>query len=64
MLALRLPKESVAVLDDPRSIEEALHGPELGRFWKYRVGDYRPICPIQDQKITIVVLRVCHWRVI
>lgn len=27
-------RERVASLDDPRSIGEALHGPELGRFWK------------------------------
>ena len=29
----------VAVLDDPRSIGEALKGSTLGEFWKYRVGD-------------------------
>lgn len=59
---LRFLRERVAVLDDPRSIGEALHGPELGRFWKYRVGDYRLICHIQDQRITVLVLRVGHRR--
>ncbi|MDP2266791.1 MAG: type II toxin-antitoxin system RelE/ParE family toxin, partial [Thiobacillus sp.] len=33
-------RERVAVLDDPRSIGEALKGSRLGEFWKYRVGDY------------------------
>ena len=33
----------VAVLDDPRSLGEALKGSKLGEFWKYRVGDCR-IC--------------------
>lgn len=28
----------VAVLDDPRSIGEALKGSKLGEFWKYRIG--------------------------
>lgn len=59
---LRFLRERVAVLDDPRSIGEALHGPEPGRFWKYRVGDYRLICHIQDQRITVLVLRVGHRR--
>ena len=31
----------LALLDDPRSIGEALKGSKLGEFWKYRVGDYR-----------------------
>jgi mRNA interferase RelE/StbE len=47
----------IAVLDNPRSIGEALSGP-LGDFWKYRVGDYRIICDIQDDIITILVLAI------
>lgn len=52
----------MATLDDPRGIGEALHGPELGSFWKYRVGDYRLICHIQDQRIAVLVLRIGHRR--
>lgn len=37
-----------AVLDDPRSIGEALKGSKLGEFWKYRVGDCRIIGSIED----------------
>ncbi len=59
---VRFLRERVASLDDPRSIGEALHGPELGRFWKYRVGDYRLICHIQDQRVTVLVLRIGHRR--
>lgn len=54
--------ERLATLDDPRNIGEALHGPELGRFWKYRVGDYRIITSIRDQVITIRVVRIGHRR--
>ncbi len=50
--------ERVAPLKDPRSIGEALHGPELGRFWKYRVGDYRIICDIRDTAVIILVIKV------
>ena len=57
---LRFLRERVAVLDNPRGLGEALHGPELGRFWKYRVGDYRVVASIQDQAILILVVRVGH----
>ena len=50
-------RERVSALDDPRSIGEALKGSELGEFWKYRVGDWRLICQIEDSRITIEVLR-------
>ena len=59
---LRFMGERVAKLDDPRSIGESLRGAKLGNFWKYRVGDYRVICDIRDQKIVIVVVRVGHRR--
>lgn len=52
--------ERVAVLDDPRSIGEALKGSKLGEFWKYRVGDYRIIVSIEDCKILILILHIGH----
>jgi mRNA interferase RelE/StbE len=57
---LKFLYERVAKLDDPRSIGEALHGSKLVEFWKYRVGDYRPISSIQDKQVVILVLRVGH----
>ncbi len=54
--------ERVAALEDPRSIGEALRGSKLGSFWKYRVGDFRIICDIQDKKLLILTLRVGHRR--
>jgi mRNA interferase RelE/StbE len=59
---LRFLRERVAALEDPRSLGEPLRGPEPGRFWKYRVGDYRLICHIRDQEATILVVRVGHRR--
>jgi mRNA interferase RelE/StbE len=57
---LKFLRERVSVLDDPRSLGEPLHGPELGRFWKYRVGDYRIVASIQDQAITVLIVRIGH----
>ncbi len=54
--------ERVAQLDDPRSIGQALKGSELGEFWKYRVGDYRLICKIEDNRVVVLVLRIGHSR--
>jgi mRNA interferase RelE/StbE len=59
---LKFLHERVARLDNPRSIGEALRGSKLGEFWKYRVGDYRLICSIEDQRTLILVLRVGHRR--
>jgi mRNA interferase RelE/StbE len=55
---LKFLHERVAYLDDPRSIGKALRGSRLGEFWKYRVGDYRLICKIEDKRLVVLVLRV------
>lgn len=55
-------RDRVALLDDPRSIGEALKGSKLGTFWKYRVGDYRIIAKIEDAEIKILVLRIGNRR--
>ena len=55
-------RERVAVLDDPRSIGEALKGANLGEFWKYRVGDYRIISSIEDGALRILVVRIGNRR--
>jgi mRNA interferase RelE/StbE len=57
---LKFLHERVARLDNPRSIRQALQGSKLGEFWKYRVGDYRLICNIEDDRFLILVLRVGH----
>ena len=55
-------RERVAVLDDPRSVGEALKGSRLGEFWKYRVGDYRIITNIDDGVMRILVLKIGNRR--
>ena len=52
----------VAVLDDPRSIGEALKGSKLGEFLKYRVGDCRIISSIEDSVLRILVVKIGNRR--
>jgi mRNA interferase RelE/StbE len=55
-------RDRVVTLDDPRSIGQALKGSQLGEFWKYRVGDYRIICSIEDGTLRILVVKVGNRR--
>ena len=55
---LKFLKERLATQVDPRKNGEALKGPTLGEFWKYRVGDFRIIASIQDKTICILILRI------
>ena len=57
---LKVLFERVADLDDARSLGEALQGQRLGEFWRYRVGDYRLICQIQDERLVVLVLKIGH----
>jgi mRNA interferase RelE/StbE len=61
----RIPKfvqERLARLDSPRDIGKPLRGSDLGEFWKYRVGDYRLICRIEDERVVVIVLQVGHRK--
>ena len=48
-------------LKDPRSCGKALVENLVGR-WRYRVGDYRLICEIDDVKILITILTIGHRK--
>lgn len=51
----------IAPLDDPRTLGSGLTG-ELGGLWRWRIGDYRVVARIEDERITILVVRVAHRR--
>jgi len=53
--------DRVAKQDDPRALGKALSGP-LGTLWRYRIGDYRAICELQHQAVTVLVIRIGHRR--
>jgi mRNA interferase RelE/StbE len=54
-------EKRVAPLDDPRELGKSLTGP-LATFWRYRVGDYRIICDMQDHRLVVLVVEIGHRR--
>ena len=46
---------------DPRLYGKALTG-NLGELWRYRVGDYRAICKLQDNICEVLVVKIGHRR--
>ena len=53
--------DRVAKQADVRALGKALSGP-LGTLWRYRVGDFRAICEVQDGAKVILVLQIGHRR--
>ena len=51
----------VAVSDNPRLKGIAMSG-RYGGHWRYRIGDYRVIAKIIDQRVVILVIEVGHRR--
>jgi mRNA interferase RelE/StbE len=51
---VRFLRERLQPAENPRQWGKPLQGEKLG-LWRYRVGDYRLICDIQDEKITVIV---------
>ena len=47
----------IAPQNDPRTSGKALTGP-LGDYWRYRVGDSRIICNIQNNVLRILVVEL------
>ncbi len=53
--------ERIAPLVDARTAGKPLTGP-LGSFWRYRIGDYRILCDLQDDALVILVVAVGNRR--
>lgn len=51
--------EEACDLDDPRSRGKALTGDLIG-YWRYRIGDYRVLVEIRDDKLVIVAITLGH----
>jgi mRNA interferase RelE/StbE len=51
----------LATPEDPRRFGRPLRG-DLAGLWRYRVRDYRLICQIRDQVMTVVVVVVGHRK--
>lgn len=58
---IRFLRQRIEPAGDPRQWGKALHGEKRG-LWRYRVGDYRLICDIQDERVIVLVLAVGHRK--
>ena len=58
---VRFLREKIAVEDDPRRFGDPLRK-DLKGLWKYRIGDYRIICSIEDKTVMVLVVRLGHRR--
>ncbi|MGH9560097.1 MAG: type II toxin-antitoxin system RelE family toxin [Terracidiphilus sp.] len=54
--------ERVSAGRNPRDTGKALTGSLLGAFWRYRVGDFRVICDINDNKLLVIVIQIGNRR--
>ena len=50
--------ERIAGQEDPRRAGKALTGPSAGAYWRYRIGDYRIVCDIQDGALRVLVIEI------
>ncbi|WP_297324190.1 type II toxin-antitoxin system RelE/ParE family toxin [Nitrosomonas sp.] len=58
---LRYFRERIATEEDPRRFGKQLTH-DLSTLWRYRVQDYRMICHIEDEKLTVLVLTIGHRK--
>lgn len=52
-------RKNLVNCDNPRILGKALKGNHAGE-WRYRIGDYRLICQIHDDKMIILAVAVGH----
>ena len=52
-------KKNVDGCSDPRAHGKGLAANRSGQ-WRYRVGNYRIICKIEDEKVIVLVLTIGH----
>lgn len=58
---LKYFRERLEGSENPRQLGKPLVGDRAG-LWRYRIGDYRAICHLEDQVLTILVIAVGHRK--
>lgn len=53
--------ERIAKADDPRGMGKALSN-QFSGLWRYRIGDYRLICDLQDERLCVLVVEIGNRR--
>ncbi len=56
-------KKNIDGCSDPRAHGKALSANRAGQ-WRYRIGDYRAICRIEDDRVVVIVFTVGHRSVV
>jgi mRNA interferase RelE/StbE len=54
-------RNRIATGEDPRAYGKPLAG-NLSGMWSYRVGDYRVICRMINDELTVLVVSVGHRK--
>lgn len=54
-------KEKLSKRIDPRQLGQGLTG-NLSSFWRYCISDYRLLCSIKNNELTILVVQIGHRR--
>ena len=54
-------RERIIGEENPRRFGLGLRH-ELQGLWRYRIGDYRAVCQIQNEQLVVLVLTVAHRR--
>lgn len=58
---LRFLHDRIGKLDNPWQLGSPLKG-QLAEYWRYRVGDLRILCRIEDEKLIVLVIAVGNRR--
>ena len=61
LLILGWVRKNLEGCSDPRQHGKSLTADHRGE-WRYRVGDYRLLADIQDERILILILTIGHRR--
>ncbi|MCT4634307.1 MAG: type II toxin-antitoxin system RelE/ParE family toxin [Firmicutes bacterium] len=54
-------KKKLLNTDNPRQFGKALQGNHSDK-WRYRVGNYRLLAKIEDEKILIIIVEIGHRK--
>ena len=54
-------EKNIEGCQNPRQHGKGLVGNKSGE-WRYRIGDYRIICEIQEERIIVLVLEIGHRK--
>ena len=61
LLIKRWIEKNIVNTDNPRLHGKSLVG-NFSNYWRYRIGDYRLICEINDNELIIIALSAGHRR--